>query len=147
MADYFSHWLDFGRKVANPPRIFSVNWFRRDKDGSFLWPGFGENLRVLKWIVNRANGHAVGIESPLGRMPRYEDLDLAGLPDFTLEQFTELMSVDREVWKQEILSHEELFIKLYDRLPKEMLAVRELMLSSLWRSPEKWGPISDYDHE
>jgi phosphoenolpyruvate carboxykinase (GTP) len=138
MASYFNHWLDFGRKIANPPRIFAVNWFRRDKDGNFLWAGFGDNMRVLEWIVGRANGHAVGIESPLGYMPRYEDLNLDGLENFTPEQFYELMSIDREVWKQEILSHEELFIKLYDRLPKEMLAVRELLLSSLWRSPEKW---------
>ena len=147
MADYFNHWLDFGRTISNPPRIFAVNWFRRDKEGKFLWPGFGENMRVLQWIVSRANGHAVGIESPLGRMPRYEDLDLDGLEGFSREQFYELMSIDREVWKQEILSHEELFIKLYDRLPKEMLAVRELLLSSLWRSPEKWELAHDNGDE
>ncbi|HCI78121.1 MAG TPA: phosphoenolpyruvate carboxykinase, partial [Ktedonobacter sp.] len=75
MADYINHWLNFGRQVPNPPRIFSVNWFRRDKDGNFLWPGFGENMRILKWVTERAHGHAFGIESPIGWMPRYEDID------------------------------------------------------------------------
>ena len=139
MADYFNHWLQFGRTIPNPPRIFGVNWFRTDKDGKFLWPGFGENMRILKWIVERANGRAVSVESPLGWMPRYEDLDWTGLDDFSREQFMELMTVDRELWKQEILSHDELFIKLYDRLPKEMIFLRELILSALWRSPEHWA--------
>jgi phosphoenolpyruvate carboxykinase (GTP) len=138
MGDYFNHWLQFGRTIPNPPRIFSVNWFRTDKDGNYLWPGFGENMRVLKWIVERANGKAVSIESPLGWMPRYEDLDWAGLEDFSADKFHELMSVDRALWNGEILSHEELFIKLYDRLPKELLSIRDLILSSLWRSPEHW---------
>lgn len=137
MASYINHWLQFGREINNPPRIFGVNWFRKDADGKFVWPGFGENMRVLKWIVSRAHGHAVGVESPLGRMPRYEDLDWTGL-DFSREQFNNVMSVDRDLWLQEVLSHEELFIKLYDRLPKEMVAIRELILSGLWRSPAHW---------
>ena len=138
MADYFNHWLNFGRHLPNPPRIFCVNWFRRDADGHFLWPGFGDNMRILKWIVERSHGRAVSIESPIGWMPRYEDLDWRGLPGFTREQFNELMSVDRVVWQRELLSHEELFMKLYDRLPKELLFIRELILSGLWRSPERW---------
>ncbi|HEY0604388.1 MAG TPA: phosphoenolpyruvate carboxykinase (GTP) [Herpetosiphonaceae bacterium] len=138
MADYFNHWLQFGRMIPNPPRIFSVNWFRTDAQGHFLWPGFGENMRVLKWIVERANGHAVSIESALGWMPRYEDLDWTGLEEFGPQRFQELMVVDREHWNAEIVSHEELFIKLYDRLPKELLSVRDLIISSLWRSPERW---------
>ncbi len=137
MADYFNHWLQFGRTIPNPPRIFSVNWFRKDKNGKFLWPGFGENMRVLKWVVERAHGQAVAIESPIGWMPRYQDLDWSGL-NFSEEQFHELMSIDRDDWNKEILSHEELFIKLYDRMPKEFLSIRELILSSLWRSPEHW---------
>jgi phosphoenolpyruvate carboxykinase (GTP) len=138
MGDYFNHWLSFGRVIPNPPRIFGVNWFRTDEHGNFLWPGFGENMRVLKWIVERANGHAVSIEGPLGWMPRYEDLDWHGIEDFSPERFNDLMSVDRGVWMKEILSHDELFMRLYDRLPKEMLYIRELILSSLWRSPEHW---------
>ncbi len=139
MADYFNHWLQFGRTIPNPPRIFGVNWFRTDKDGKFLWPGFGENMRILKWIVERANGRAVSVESPLGWMPRYEDLDWHGLDDFSREQFLDLMSVDREQWKHEMLEHDELFIKVYDRLPKELIFIRELILSALWRSPEQWA--------
>lgn len=139
MADYFNHWLQMGRTLKNPPRIFGVNWFRKDEDGKFLWPGFGENMRVLKWIVDRVHGRGYALESPLGWMPRYEDLDWTGLEDFSKEKFNhELMAVEREDWKAEVLSHETLFAKLYDRLPKEFIFMRELILSSLWRSPEHW---------
>lgn len=143
MADYFNHWFSFGRRVPEPPRIFAVNWFRRGEDGAFAWPGFGENMRVLEWIVNRSRGRAVGIESPLGWMPRYEDLDWRGLEEFTEAEFNEAMSVDRADWDTELLSHEELFIKLFDRLPKEMQAIRQLIASALWRSPEHWDMNPD----
>ncbi|HJV34821.1 phosphoenolpyruvate carboxykinase (GTP) [Geomonas sp.] len=139
VADYFNHWLQMGRTNPNPPRIFSVNWFRKDANGKFLWPGFGENMRVLKWIVDRVHGRGgTAVESPLGWMPSYENMDWTGLENVTKEQFLEMMSVDRDVWKEEILSHEELFVKMYDRLPKEFLHIRELILSGLWRSPEHW---------
>ena len=137
MASYFNHWLDMGRRVVDPPRIFSVNWFRKNKDGNYLWPGYGENMRVLKWIVDRANGRGYATESPLGYVPHYESLDWRGL-NFSKEQFQELMAIDRDLWLKEILSHEELFIKLYERMPKEFLAMRELLISNLWRSPEHW---------
>jgi phosphoenolpyruvate carboxykinase (GTP) len=142
MADYWNHWLQFGRNLKNPPRIFSVNWFRKDDAGNFLWPGFGENMRILKWVVERARGQARGIESPLGFMPRYGDLDWSGMEGFTEEDFTRLMRVDRTHWVQELTQHDELFLKLYDRLPKEFIFLRELILSGLWRSPENWevGP-------
>lgn len=138
MGDYFNHWLSFGRRLKNPPRIFSVNWFRKDENGKFIWPGFGENMRVLKWIIERAHGQAVSVETPIGWVPRYEDLDWRGL-DFSPSQFDQVMECDVSEWQQEILLHEELFIKLYNRLPKELLSVRDLILSSLWRMPEKWG--------
>ncbi|MEK7434518.1 MAG: phosphoenolpyruvate carboxykinase (GTP) [Cyanobacteriota bacterium] len=136
-GDYFSHWLNFGRTLSNPPRIFCVNWFRKDEKGKFIWPGFSENARVLQWIISRVNGKSTAIESPLGWVPRYDDINWNGL-DFSHDKFNTIMSVDREAWKMEILSHEELFMKLYDKLPKEFIWMRELILSSLWRSPEKW---------
>ena len=135
MGDYFAHWLDFGRQIPEPPRIFSVNWFRKDADGKFLWPGFGENMRVLKWVVERARGKSVGVETPLGWMPRYSDMDWRGL-DFTQEDFDKVMNLDRDIWLKEIAMHDDLFFKLYDRLPKEMTFIRELLVSNLWRSPE-----------
>ncbi len=138
MADYFNHWLAFGRTIQNPPRIFGVNWFRRNDDGSFAWPGFGENMRVLQWIIERSQGRAYALESPIGWMPRHQDLNLKGLEDFSEAEFLQAMSLDREDWDREILAHDELFIKLNDRIPKEMLAIRDLTLSALWRSPEHW---------
>ena len=138
MGDYFNHWLNFGRHLHNPPRIFNVNWFRRDEDGNFLWPGFGENMRVLKWIVERARGKASSIENPLGWVPRYEDIDWRGLEDFASHDFDRLMNVDRDQWLKELAAHDDLFFKLYNRLPKETTSIRELLLSSLWRTPENW---------
>ncbi|NWF78693.1 MAG: phosphoenolpyruvate carboxykinase (GTP) [Chloroflexi bacterium] len=142
MADYFNHWLQFGREIYNPPRIFGVNWFRKDEHGKFAWPGFGDNMRVLKWIVQRAHGEAFSVESPIGWIPNYEHLDWRGI-EFSHEQFEQVMHLDLDAWQQEILLHEELFIKLYDRLPKELLNVRDLVLSSLWRTPKNWGPTHE----
>ncbi len=140
MADYLNHWLQFGREIPNPPRIFFVNWFRKNEKGKFIWPGFGENMRVLKWITDRVKGRAYAIESPLGWMPLYEDMEWKGLESFSKDKFNELMTVDREDWKKEVMSHDELFVgKLYDKLPKEFIHMRELLMSSLWRSPEVWG--------
>ncbi len=135
MGDYFSHWLDFGRQIPEPPRIFSVNWFLKDENGKFAWPGYGENMRVLKWVVERTRGKSIGVETPLGWMPRYEDMDWRGL-DFSREQFDAVMHIDRDLWLKEIAMHDDLFFKLYDRLPKEMTFMRELLVSNLWRSPE-----------
>lgn len=137
-ADYFNHWLNIGRVLPNPPRIFGVNWFRKNADGKFMWPGFSDNMRVLKWIVDRVHGRSYAIESPLGWMPKYDSIDWNGL-NFSKEEFNALMSIDREAWKAEISSHEELFMKLYDKLPKEFIWMRELIVSALWRSPEQWG--------
>lgn len=138
MADYFNHWLQLGRNIPNPPRIFGVNWFRKDKDGNFTWPGFGENMRMLKWVVERVYGEVVSIESPIGWVPKYEDIDWGSL-SFTPEQYDAVMEVDREAWKTEVLAHEELFSRMYDKLPKEFFFMRELLLSGLWRSPEHWS--------
>jgi phosphoenolpyruvate carboxykinase (GTP) len=138
MGDYINHWLSFGRQIAKPPLIFNVNWFRTDSAGNFLWNGYGENMRILHWIVQRANGKADAVESPLGYMPRYDDLILAGLKDFTREKFIDLMTVDRELWLGELLLQEELFVKLSDKLPKELVMIRQLLMAGLVRSPAKW---------
>jgi phosphoenolpyruvate carboxykinase (GTP) len=136
MGDYFSHWLDFGRTLKAAPRIFNVNWFRRDKEGNFLWPGFGDNFRVLKWVVDRVHGRVKAAEGPLGWTPRYDDLDWRGL-SFSREQFLEVMTADRDDWIAELASHDQLFFKLYNRLPRELPSIRDLLLASLWRTPEK----------
>ena len=114
MADYFSNWLDLGRKIPNPPRIFRVNWFRRAADGKFLWPGFNENVRVLSWIVDRIHGRAFALESPFGWMPRYEDLPWASL-DFAEASFRDLMAIDRDAAASEVRQHEELFDRFLDK--------------------------------
>jgi len=137
MADYFTHWLNIGRKLSNPPAIFRVNWFRKDANGKFMWPGFGENMRVLEWVVDRVHGRGFGVESPLGFMPRFEDLSWDGL-DFPADKFYELMGVDREAGTVEARDHEVHFEKFFDRLPKEFVYERELLKSRLWRSPVKW---------
>jgi len=130
MGDYFRHWILMQRSLNETPRIFHVNWFRKDKDGNFMWPGFSENMRVLKWVVDRAHGRALGQETPIGWMPRYEDIEWQGL-DFSKEKFEELQAFDRESWRQEVLGHEELFLDLHDRLPPEMIYERELLICRL----------------
>jgi phosphoenolpyruvate carboxykinase (GTP) len=139
MGDYFNHWLQMGRQIADPPRIFCVNWFRKGPDGKFLWPGYSENFRVLKWIVDRVHGRAYAREKELGYVPRTQDLDLEGLNGFTREQYWALRRIDRAEWRRELLQHEELFEKLYDKLPKEFQHMRQLLQSNLWRSPEDTG--------
>ena len=130
MGDYFRHWIRMQRTLTQTPRIFHVNWFRVNDEGKFLWPGFQENMRVLKWIVDRARGRAFGRETPIGYMPRYEDLDWNGF-DFAKAEFEKLQAFDRETWKKEVLGHEELFIELHDRLPAEVIYERELLICRL----------------
>ena len=115
-----------------------MNWFRKDAGGRFPGPGSGDNMRVLKWIVDRIHGRAYAIESPLGWMPRREDIDLEDMDEFTAEDFHQLMEIDRESWNRETLADEELALKLYRKLPKEFLLDRELLISRLWRSPDPW---------
>ena len=127
MGDYFRHWMNMQRNLSETPRIFHVNWFRKDKDGKFIWPGFSENMRVLKWICDRVRAGGRAKESPIGWLPRYKDIDWTGL-DFSQEKFDELQSFDRAAWRAEVLGHEELFIDLHSHLPKELVYERELLI-------------------
>jgi phosphoenolpyruvate carboxykinase (GTP) len=131
VADYFKHWLEMGKKVKQPPKIFGVNWFRKNAEGKFLWPGYGENMRVLKWIVERVQGRAGAAEGPLGYMPREGDVQLSGLNNFSSKQFQELMAVERDPWIEEVTSHSQLFDKLDQKLPQEFAQKREKLLSTL----------------
>jgi phosphoenolpyruvate carboxykinase (GTP) len=138
MGDYFRHWLEMGRKLSNPPRIFAVNWFRKDEHGKFIWPGYSENMRVLKWIIERAHGRGYGVDSPLGWMPRYEDIEWSGL-DFPKDVYEQqLMAIHREEWQHELHSHGQLFDKLWDRLPDDLPRMRDMLAADLGRSPSKW---------
>jgi phosphoenolpyruvate carboxykinase (GTP) len=130
MGDYFRHWIKMQRTLNVTPRIFHVNWFRKDANGKFLWPGFGENIRVLKWIVDRVRGRAQGKETPIGWTPHYRDIEWNGL-DFPKDAFDELQRVDRAAWRKEVMGHEELFIALHDHLPPEMVYERELLICRL----------------
>ncbi len=127
---YVTHWIRMRKRMKDCPRIFQVNWFRTDDQGKFLWPGFGENMRVLEWIVNRCSGRAYAAETMLGWMPRPADIDLQGL-DITPERFAQAQATDVESIKREVLTHEELFLKLAGELPKELIFQRELLIARL----------------
>ena len=130
MGDYLRHWIKMQRSLHSTPRIFHVNWFRKDPNGTLIWPGYSENMRVLKWIVDRARGRALGQETPIGWVPRYDDMEWNGM-SFSKEQFERLQVFDRNVWTREVIDHEELFILLHDHLPKEMIYERELLICRL----------------
>jgi phosphoenolpyruvate carboxykinase (GTP) len=130
IRDYLVHWFRMRRKMSDCPRIFHVNWFRRDAQGNYLWPGYGENMRVLKWIIDRARGRAYARETVLGWMPRGEDIDLEGL-NISRGQLEALQALDLQEFKAELLSQEELFLKLAGDMPKEMIFLRELLISRL----------------
>ena len=130
MGDYFGHWLHIRRDLTDPPRIFHVNWFRKDADDNFLWPGFGENFRVLKWIVDRCRGRGKARETQVGWMPRYSEFDWRGL-DFPRARWDELNKFDPAEWQRELLWKDELLLKIHARLPKELIFQRELLISRL----------------
>jgi len=123
MSDYFQHWLDMGRKLdgsgATLPKIYCVNWFRKGPDGKFVWPGYGENMRVLKWMLERVEGAGHGVDNVFGITPSYEDLSWNGL-DFTPAQFEQVTAIDKQAWKTELGLHAELFQQLADHLPAEL---------------------------
>ena len=124
IGDYFQHWLDMGRAVPNPPRMFSVNWFRKDDAGRFVWPGFGQNMRVLKWIFDRCAGRANATETPLGFVPRFDDLDWSGF-DFGVRRFSNVMEVDLALWERELGSHDRFFERLGAKRPDALMNERD----------------------
>jgi len=130
MGDYFRHWIKMRRKLVEIPRVFTVNWFRRDEDGALLWPGFRDNMRPLRWIVERATGRALAKETALGWAPRYEDIDWRGL-DYPEDKFAQLMRIDSDILLKESLSHEQLFMQFFDQIPKELIFERQLLVSRL----------------
>ena len=130
MGDYFRHWLEMGEKIPNPPHIFHVNWFRADEEGKFIWPGFGENLRVLEWIVKRVHGEMDAEETPIGYIPKQDDIDISGLV-LSSHDMERLLEVDKEEWKQELEGVKEFLDQFGERLPKEMTAEYEALLKRL----------------
>jgi len=131
IGDYFAHWLKMGHVTRHPPRIFRVNWFRKDANGKFIWPGFGENMRVLAWIVGRCHGTVQGVDTPLGIVPRYEDLDWRGLERFGREQYEELARVDSDAWRKEVEAHDDLLGKLGAHLPGDLASRRARLQEKL----------------
>ncbi len=134
MADYFQHWLSLGEKLAaqdaSLPKIYCVNWFRTDDAGKFVWPGFGENMRVLKWMLDRIEGNAGGQENIFGTSPGYDDLNWKGL-EFSRDSFETIISIDKDAWNQELALHTELFERLHERLPADLISVRDRLQDRL----------------
>jgi phosphoenolpyruvate carboxykinase (GTP) len=138
MSDYFQHWLNLGERLAADaqksgarlPRIYCVNWFRKGADGKFVWPGYGENMRVLAWMLGRVEGSASGAEHAFGTSPRMDDIEWAGLP-FSAEQYADVSHIDSAAWQQELALHSELFDLLVDKLPPEMPATQAAIRARL----------------
>ena len=130
MGDYFNHWIEMGDKIANKPKIFNVNWFRTDDNGNFIWPGFGDNMRVLDWIIDRCEDKVEAIETPIGFVPKAEDINIEGLEDVTLDTIKELLTVDVENWKKEAEGIEQFYGEL-TRVPEELYAQLDSLKKNL----------------
>lgn len=131
MGDYFDHWMDMRKSIKILPRIFHVNWFRKDPEGKFYWPGFGDNMRVLEWIIGRCHGQRDAREGSIGWVPRYQDLNTEGIEGMTAERFAAMMKIDPDEWRRELVFQNELFLKIYHELPKELIYQRELLIARL----------------
>ena len=132
MGDYWQHWLEMGKKLGDKaPKIFNVNWFRTDDEGHFIWPGFGDNLRVLNWIIDRVEGKAEAVETPIGYEPKPEDIDITGLDGITTDTIAGLLTVDKDLWKEEVKGIKEFYAKFGDKLPKELETELEKLEANL----------------
>ena len=127
IGDYFRHWLDIGQRLTNPPLIFNVNWFRKGVNGQFLWPGFGDNMRVLKWAIDRCEGNSGAVKSPIGWLPGLHDLDLAEL-DIDHKCVAELLEIDHAEWQKELDEHKKFFGSLGGVVPDELLKQRDALV-------------------
>jgi phosphoenolpyruvate carboxykinase (GTP) len=132
MGSYFGHWLEMAKQIKDLPKVFMVNWFRKGADGRFLWPGYGENMRVLKWIIDRAHGRAQAWETPFGFVPHQRELDLSGV-NVPLEDVDEAQSIELDHWREELKDQQAFFDKIGSTMPKELLLHRELLLARMER--------------
>ena len=130
MGDYWQHWLDMGKKIAKQPKIFNVNWFRTDDEGHFIWPGFGDNMRVLEWIMKRAFDEIDAVDTPIGYQPKAEDINLEGV-DIDLDTLKGLLGVDKELWKEEAKGIREYYAKFGDKVPAELMAQLDTLEANL----------------
>ena len=131
MGDYFQHWLNMGKKIPNAPKIFHVNWFRTDAEGHFIWPGFGDNMRVLMWILARCAGEVDAVETPIGFVPKAEDINIEGLDGVTVDTIRDLLTIDNESWLEDVENIKAFYKQVGDRVPAEMydeLAILEANL-------------------
>jgi phosphoenolpyruvate carboxykinase (GTP) len=131
VGDYFAHWIKMGGLVKKLPQVFNVNWFRKTAEGKWMWPGFGDNMRVLEWIVNRCNGKAAGVETKIGFSPSYDEFNSAGITGFTKESFDAVMALDNAEWQAEIAGQEEFFASVGEALPKELIAQRAALAARM----------------
>ena len=121
MGDYFGHWLEMGKKLGDKaPKIFHVNWFRTDDNGHFIWPGFGDNMRVLMWMLDRCEGKVDAVETPIGYVPKAEDINIEGLSDITLDVLKGLLEIDNDLWLEDVKGVEELYDQIGERVPAEL---------------------------
>lgn len=147
MGDYFAHWLKIGATLRQAPKIFAVNWFRKDQDGRFIWPGFGENVRILKWMMSRVKNQANAVQTPIGLVPRWDDLDWSGLSTFTAEQFKQVMKIDSKEWQNELVMHSTLFEKLETRIPKTLWEIRDQIAQQFENLDRRLAQLSNTQDE
>ena len=133
MGDYWQHWLDMGASVDadKQPKFFNVNWFRTDDEGHFIWPGFGDNMRVLDWMLKRIEGTVDAVETPIGLVPKAEDINIEGLDDITVDTVKGLLQIDKDNWREEVKGIKEFYAKFGDKLPKELAKQVEELESKL----------------